>query len=236
MTLRFDVVTLFPELVEAVTQWGVVQRAAAQGLIELKLWNPRDFTTDRHNTVDDRPYGGGPGMVMMYAPLAATVDAIRAESSQGGSAAKVVCMSPQGRVVEQAMLAELSTQAAGVILICGRYEGIDERFIESYVDEEWSLGDFVVSGGEIPAMAIIDAATRLIPGALGHDESAQQDSFSEGLLDCPHYTRPEEIGERSVPPVLLSGDHQKIAEWRAEQALDRTRKRRPDLIKKNNEV
>jgi len=172
MTLRFDVVTLFPELVETVTKWGVVQRASEQGLIELKLWNPRDFTTDRHNTVDDRPYGGGPGMVMMYEPLAATLDAIRADTS--GAYAKVVCMSPQGRVIEQAVIAELSNQAKSVILVCGRYEGIDERFIETYVDEEWSLGDFVVSGGEIPAMAIIDAATRLIPGALGHSESAQQ--------------------------------------------------------------
>lgn len=235
MALRFDVVTLFPELVEAVTQWGVVQRASVNGLIELKLWNPRDFTTDRHNTVDDRPYGGGPGMVMMYEPLAATVDAIRAQSSEVEGAAKVVCMSPQGRVIEQAMLAELSTRTSSVILICGRYEGIDERFIETYVDEEWSLGDFVVSGGEIPAMAIIDAATRLIPGALGHSESAQQDSFSDGQLDCPHYTRPEKIGEQGVPPVLLSGDHQKIAEWRADQALDRTQKRRPDLIKKDIE-
>jgi len=234
MTLRFDVVTLFPELVEAVTKWGVVQRAAAQGLIELELWNPRDFTIDRHNTVDDRPYGGGPGMVMLYEPLAATVKAIRAHTSRGDD--KVVCMSPQGRVIEQAVIAELSTEATGVILICGRYEGIDERFIETFVDEEWSLGDFVVSGGEIPAMAIIDAATRLLPGALGHSESAQQDSFSDGLLDCPHYTRPEKIGTQSVPPVLLSGDHQKIAKWRADQALDRTQQRRPDLIKKDNEI
>lgn len=226
MSLRFDVLTLFPEMVRDVVEFGVVQRAHQQELIELSLWNPRDYTTDRHRTVDDRPYGGGPGMVMMYEPLAAALAAARADSSK---AAKVVFMSPQGRPVKQQMINDLAVEER-VILVCGRYEGIDERFVEEFVDQEWSLGDFVISGGELPAMAVIDAATRQLPGALGHSESAVQDSFIDGLLDCPHYTRPEEVDGKSVPAVLLSGDHAKIAEWRAVQAQQRTVERRPDLL------
>ena len=224
--MRFDVLTLFPEMVQTVTEFGVVQRAHQSGLIELGLWNPRDYTTDRHRTVDDRPYGGGPGMVMMYEPLAAALAAAKQASE---SEAQVICMSPQGKPVKQAMINQLATTGQ-VILVSGRYEGIDERFINDCVDEEWSFGDFVISGGELPAMAVIDGTTRQLPGVLGHSESAAQDSFSDGLLDCPHYTRPETVAGKEVPKVLLSGDHARIAEWRAEQALDRTRKRRPDLL------
>jgi tRNA (guanine37-N1)-methyltransferase len=222
--MRFDVITLFPEMFDAI-RLGVTGRAIDKGLAKLVLWNPRDYTEDVHQTVDDRPYGGGPGMVMKVEPLLAAIQAAKAQSP----ASKVVYLSPQGqRFVQATALA--ATQTSGIILIAGRYEGIDERVIHSFVDEEWSLGDFVLSGGELPAMVVIDSMIRLLPGALGHAESAEQDSFSDGLLDCPHYTRPENILDQDVPSVLLSGDHEKIRLWRLQQALGRTWLRRPDLL------
>jgi tRNA (guanine37-N1)-methyltransferase len=222
--MRFDVITLFPEMFDAI-RFGVTGRAIDKGLAELVLWNPRDYTEDVHQTVDDRPYGGGPGMVMKVEPLLAAIQAAKAQNPTS----KVVYLSPQGqRFVQATALA--ATQTSGIILIAGRYEGIDERVIHSFVDEEWSLGDFVLSGGELPAMVVIDSMIRLLPGALGHAESAEQDSFSDGLLDCPHYTRPENILDQDVPSVLLSGDHEKIRLWRLQQALGRTWLRRPDLL------
>lgn len=223
--MRFDVVTLFPELVRALTASGVLGRAAEQGLIELVTWNPRDYASDRHRTVDDRPYGGGPGMVMKVEPLRGTLQAARA----AGPPASVVYLSPQGPTLNQARVAELATRER-VILLCGRYEGIDERLLELEVDEELSIGDYVVSGGELPAMVVIDAVARCLPGVLGHADSAAQDSFRGGLLDCPHYTRPETVAGRGVPPVLLSGDHQAVARWRYREALGRTWRKRPDLL------
>jgi len=193
--MHFDVITLFPELVNAVVSHGVTERACKKGLFTLQTWNPRDFTRDVHKTVDDRPYGGGPGMVMLYQPLADTVAAIRADSSRRG---KLVYLSPQGRPLTQSVIQQFAEEQH-LILLAGRYEGIDERFIEDYVDEEWSIGDYVLSGGEIPAMVLIDAIARLLPGALGHPESANQDSFMSGLLDCPHYTRPEVVNHKAVP-------------------------------------
>jgi tRNA (guanine37-N1)-methyltransferase len=222
--MRFDVITLFPEMFDAI-RLGVTGRAIDKGLAELVLWNPRDYTEDVHQTVDDRPYGGGPGMVMKVEPLLAAIQAAKAQSPTS----KVIYLSPQGQRFVQAT-ATSATQTSGIILIAGRYEGIDERVIHSFVDEEWSLGDFVLSGGELPAMVVIDSMIRLLPGALGHAESAEQDSFSDGLLDCPHYTRPENILDRDVPSVLLSGDHEKIRLWRLQQALGRTWLRRPDLL------
>jgi tRNA (guanine37-N1)-methyltransferase len=222
--MRFDVITLFPEMFDAI-RLGVTGRAIDKGLAKLVLWNPRDYTEDVHQTVDDRPYGGGPGMVMKVEPLLAAIQAAKAQSP----ASKVVYLSPQGQRFLQAT-AVAATQTSGIILIAGRYEGIDERVIHSFVDEEWSLGDFVLSGGELPAMVVIDSMIRLLPGALGHAESAEQDSFSDGLLDCPHYTRPENILDQDVPSVLLSGDHEKIRLWRLQQALGRTWLRRPDLL------
>ena len=226
--MHIDVVTLFPEMVSTIAEFGVVGRAQSNGLVSLDLENPRNHTSDVHRTVDDRPYGGGPGMVMKYEPLAAAIAAARERSPAGSP---VVYLSPQGRVFDQAT-ARRYAELPGLILLAGRYEGVDERLIESQVDEELSLGDFVLSGGEVAAMAVIDAVVRLLPGVLGDDESAAQESFMEGLLDCPHYTRPEEIEGRDVPAVLLSGDHAEIARWRLKQALGRTFERRPDLIDK----
>lgn len=223
--MRVDVISLFPDLVGSVTQWGVTGRAVELGLLQLVTWNPRNYTVDVHRAVDDRPYGGGPGMVMKAQPLTECLQAARQEAG----AVPVVYLSPQGRPLRQADVARFS-QRHGLILICGRYEGIDERFIEANVDEEWSIGDYVLSGGELPAMVLIDALARLLPGALGHADSAAQDSFSDGLLDCPHYTRPEQFDGRTVPEVLLSGDHARIARWRRQQALVRTLQRRPDLL------
>jgi tRNA (guanine37-N1)-methyltransferase len=223
--MRVDVITLFPELVKQVTSCGVVGRAAEQGLLELQCWNPREYTLDRHRTVDDRPYGGGPGMLMKVQPLQDTIAAVRGQNP----AAALVYLSPQGQLLKQERLARQVARAS-VILLCGRYEGIDERLIQREVDEEWSLGDYVISGGELAAMVCIDAMTRLLPGALGHDDSAQQDSFSEGLLDYPHYTRPEEYRGDRVPPVLMNGNHREIDSWREQQALGRTWQRRPDLL------
>jgi tRNA (guanine37-N1)-methyltransferase len=228
--LRFDVVTLFAPMFEAITQHGISARALDRGLWQLRCWNPRDYATDVHRSVDDRPYGGGPGMVMMADPLTAALDAIRADQlSLGHPKARVICLSPQGRAVTHQRIAEL-TGLESVTLICGRYEAIDQRLIDARVDQEWSIGDFVVSGGELPAMMVIDAAVRLLPGALNDQQSASQDSFAGGLLDFPHYTRPEMFRGVSVPPVLLSGHHARIARWRRDQALAATASRRPDLL------
>ena len=226
--MQICIVTIFPEMVETVAEYGVVGRASKRGLLSIGCMNPRDFTDDVHRTVDDRPYGGGPGMVIKFAPAAAAIRKARQMVPDG---CPVICLSPQGAVFDQAA-AERLAQLPGLILLAGRYEGIDERLIEAEVDEEISLGDFVLSGGEIAAMAVIDAVVRLIPGVLGDRDSATQDSFSEGLLDYPHYTRPEEIEGRQVPPELLSGDHAKIARWRHKQALGRSYMRRPDLVRK----
>ena len=226
--MQFGVVSLFPEMVGTIGEYGVVGRAEQRGLISLDVENPRDHTSDVHRTVDDRPYGGGPGMVMKFAPVAAAIDAARGKLPEG---CPVVYLSPQGQVFDQAM-ARRFAELPGLVLLAGRYEGIDERLIESHIDAEVSLGDFVLSGGEIAAMAVIDAIVRLLPGVLGDAESAAQDSFMEGLLDHPHYTRPEEIEGRKVPDVLLSGDHAEIARWRYQQALGRSYLRRPDLVEK----
>ena len=224
--MHFDVISLFPEMVATIAEYGVVGRAQRRDLVTLDIENPRDHTSDVHRTVDDRPYGGGPGMVMKYEPLARAVKAARERSPKGSP---VVYLSPQGRVFNQAIAKRYATMP-GLILLAGRYEGVDERFIESQVDEELSLGDFVLSGGEVPAMAVIDAVVRLLPDVLGDEESAAQESFMEGLLDHPHYTRPEAVDGRYVPDVLLSGDHAEIARWRMKQALGRSLLRRPDLF------
>ena len=226
--MQIIVVSLFPEMVRTIADFGIVGRAADRGLVSLDFENPRDHTNDAHRTVDDRPYGGGPGMVMKFGPLAR---ALRASRARLPERSRVVYLSPQGAVFNQAV-AERYAALPGLLLLAGRYEGIDERLIEAQVDEELSLGDFVLSGGEIAAMAVIDTIVRLLPGALGDEESAQQDSFAGGLLDFPHYTRPEVIEGRSVPEVLVSGDHAKIARWRQKQALGRSYLRRPDLLEK----
>lgn len=226
--MRFDVITLFPEMVTDAASYGVTGKAIENGLVDLKTWNPRDYTHDRHRTVDDRPYGGGPGMVMKYQPLADAVN--DAKSDFSGEKRKVVYLSPQGQPLKQALL-EQSCDFEQLILIAGRYEGIDERFINTVCDEEWSLGDYVISGGELAALTVIDAVTRLQPGVLGDEESAKQDSYSDGLLDCPHYTRPEQLEQGAVPEVLLSGNHEQIRRWRMKQSLGRTWSRRPDLLK-----
>jgi len=229
--MRIDVITLFPQALEGLTDLGVTGRAIREGRVELKTWNPRDLATDRHRTVDDRPYGGGPGMVMAVEPLSATIRAARQEHDAGKQSGetRVSLMSPQGRRLDQAGIDELAGRQ-GLILVCGRYEGIDERVIESEIDEEWSIGDYVISGGELAAAVIIDAVTRLLPGVLGDEQSALQDSFVDGLLDHPHYTRPEVSGGKAVPGVLRSGDHEAIRRWRRKQALGRTWQRRPDLL------
>lgn len=224
--MQIGLITLFPEMLDAITEYGITGRAVKQELVSLQSWNPRDFTEDKHQTVDDRPYGGGPGMVMKTEPLRA---AITAAKQQLGEQAKVIYLSPQGRRLDQAGVCELAKREK-LILLAGRYEGIDERLIETDVDEEWSIGDYVLSGGELAAMVMIDALVRQIPGALGHEQSAQQDSYAEGLLDCPHYTRPENDQGKAVPELLLSGDHEKIRRWRLKQALGRTWQRRPDLL------
>jgi tRNA (guanine37-N1)-methyltransferase len=226
--MRIDVVTIFPPMVEAIAGYGVTGRAIKNGRVSLKAWNPRDFADNAYRRVDERPYGGGPGMVMMPEPLARTIAAVKREQP---AVVKVSCLSPQGRVLDHAHVAELATRP-GLILLAGRYEGIDERVIESMVDEEWSLGDYVLSGGELAALVMIDAVVRQLPGVLGDEESAGQDSFVRGLLDCPHYTRPEDFEGRRVPEVLLSGDHERIRRWRLKQSLGRTWLRRPDLLAK----
>ncbi|MCG5516320.1 MULTISPECIES: tRNA (guanosine(37)-N1)-methyltransferase TrmD [Ectothiorhodospira] len=224
--MRFDVISVFPEWVASVTRCGVTGRARERGLMSLQCWDPRCFTEDRHRTVDDRPYGGGPGMVMKVEPLRRAIGAARGADPRP---AKVLYMSPQGRRLDQAAVHDMAGQSR-LILLAGRYEGIDERLIQLEVDEEWSIGDYVLSGGELAAMVLMDACARLLPGALGDEDSAAQDSFSTGLLDCPHYTRPEMIDGLEVPPVLRSGDHGRIERWRRKQALGRTWMRRPDIL------
>ena len=230
MSLRFDVITLFPEMFAALTASGITRRALERGLWQVECWNPRQWTQDVHRTVDDRPYGGGPGMVMMVSPLEQAINAAQAAAAAvTGGKAKVIYLSPQGARIDQRRIVELAA-SDGAILLCGRYEGIDERLIERCVDEELSLGDFVLSGGELAAMALMDACIRQLPGALNDESSAVEDSFAAGLLDCPHYTRPEVFEGSAVPEVLLSGNHERIRRWRLKQALGRTWQRRPDLL------
>lgn len=226
-----DVVTLFPEMFVALSRSGVTRRALEEGRWSLNFWNPRDFTENNHRTVDDRPYGGGPGMLMLPEPLEAAIAAAKARQASASTAkSRVVYLSPQGAPLTHQRVMRFVQSDEAVVLLCGRYEGIDERLIERCVDEEISIGDFVMSGGEIPAMALLDAIVRQLPGVLNDAESAQQDSFVAGLLDCPHYTRPEEYDGRRVPDVLLSGHHEQIRRWRLQQALGRTWQRRPELI------
>ena len=224
-------ITLFPEMFKAVTESGITARAVKNGLLTVASWNPRDYADDGYKRVDDRPYGGGPGMVMLIEPLRKALAAARAEAASLGLEPVVIYLSPQGRPLDQAGVRELAAGQA-YILLCGRYEGIDERLIAREVDAEWSIGDYVLSGGELPAMVLIDAVTRLLPGALGHADSAEEDSFSAGLLDCPHYTRPEQYEGEAVPAVLLSGDHAAIRRWRLKQSLARTQARRPELLQR----
>lgn len=222
----FGVVSLFPEMFQTFTQQGVIGRAVKNGLLQVECFNPRDFTHDKHRTVDDRPYGGGPGMLMMVQPLK---DAIHAAKAAAGKKTKVIYLSPQGKKLDQQGVKQLSENES-LIFVAGRYEGIDERVIETDIDEEWSVGDYVLSGGEMPAMIMMDAISRFVPGVLGHEQSAEQDSFTDGLLDCPHYTRPETLDNKQVPEVLLSGNHEKIRQWRLKQSLGRTWQRRPELL------
>jgi len=229
-TRRYDIVTLFPEMFAALTASGITRRAKDRGLYDIAFHNPRDFATDVHRSVDDRPYGGGPGMVMLVEPLQKSIRQAReAQATVLGASGKVIYLSPQGRRLDQAMVLELAHRP-GLILLCGRYEGVDQRLIDREVDEEVSLGDFVLSGGELPAMVMLDAIVRQLPGALNAADSAQEDSFADGLLDCPHYTRPEVYENERVPDVLLSGNHAAIRRWRLKQALGRTWLRRPDLL------
>ncbi len=230
--MQFDVITLFPEMFRALTASGITRRAFEQDMAGLTLWNPRDFTSDKHRTVDDRPYGGGPGMVMMAAPLEAAITAAKARQQQAGlQKPRTIYLSPQGAPLDHRKVVQLAAEP-GLVLLCGRYEAVDQRLIDRCVDEEISLGDFVLSGGELPAMALMDAVIRLLPGVLNDDASAVEDSFVNGLLDCPHYTRPEVYEGEAVPSVLLGGHHGEIAKWRREQALKATLAKRPELIDK----
>lgn len=224
--MHLEVVTLFPEAVETLASFGVVGRAVDRGLLRLGTENPRRYTEDVHRTVDDRPYGGGPGMVMKVEPLAGAVKAARSRLPEGS---RTVVLSPQGRVFDQSVAREYAA-LPGLLLVAGRYEGVDERLVRLEADEELSVGDFVVSGGEIPAMLVADAVARLVPGVLGDEASAEEDSFQAGLLDCPHYTRPEVVAGLAVPAVLLSGDHEAIRRWRLKESLGRTWRRRPELL------
>jgi tRNA (guanine37-N1)-methyltransferase len=228
--LRFDIITLFPEIFDVVSNYGVTSRAMSRGLATVQVKNLRDFTQDVHHTVDDRPYGGGPGMVMLPGPLTEAVTYSRqAQVEALGQSGPVVLLSPAGKTINQALIDRVA-QGGAWTLVCGRYEGVDQRFIDQQVDELWSLGDFVLSGGEIAALAVIDAAIRRLPGALGDAQSSEQDSFVHGILDCPHYTRPEIFAGQAVPDVLLSGHHERIVGFRREMALTQTARFRPDLI------
>jgi tRNA (guanine37-N1)-methyltransferase len=234
--MQFDVVTLFPEMFAALTQSGVTRRAFEQNKCGLSLWNPRDFTTDNHRTVDDRPYGGGPGMVMLAKPLEATLNAAKQRQTDAGlPAPRVVFMSPQGKQLTHERVMQLK-QEPGLVILCGRYEAVDQRLLDRCVDEEISLGDFVLSGGELPAMALMDAVIRQIPGVLNTDASAIEDSFVNGLLDSPHYTRPETYEGVGVPPVLMGGNHAEIEKWRRQRMLEATARKRPDLLVKAREA
>lgn len=225
---RYGVVSIFPEMLSAISQYGVSSRAIDQGSVTLEAWNPRSFTHDRHHTVDDRPYGGGPGMLMKVEPLKQALHAAKAWAGEGS---KVIYLSPQGQPFNQRAAQRLAAEP-GLVFLAGRYEGVDERLINAEIDEEWSIGDYVLSGGELGAMVMIDAIVRLLPGVLGHNQSAEQDSFSDGLLDCPHYTRPEVYEGETVPEVLLSGNHERIRQWRLKQSLGRTYERRLDLLQR----
>lgn len=226
----YDVLTLFPEMFSALSQFGITGRARDRALYEIHCWNPRDFTEDRHRTVDDRPYGGGPGMVMLPGPLEKAIASAKARQLESvGAAGRVIYLSPQGQPLDHRKVCQLMAEPS-LILLCGRYEGVDQRLIDRCVDEEISLGDFVLSGGELPAMVLLDALIRQLPGALNDEDSAVEDSFVDGLLDCPHYTRPVEYHGVSVPDVLLSGNHAEIRRWRLQQSLGRTEQRRPDLL------
>ncbi|PPC84504.1 MAG: tRNA (guanosine(37)-N1)-methyltransferase TrmD [Methylotenera sp.] len=229
MAFKFDIVTLFPEMFDAVTQHGITSRAMQQGIYDVGFWNPRDFTSDNHKTVDDRPYGGGPGMVMLVQPLEQAISAAKSAQSAEYVAPWVVHMSPAGKPLTHQKVMELSKKP-GLILLASRYEGVDQRLIDAEVDEEISIGDYVLSGGELPAMVLMDAIIRQLPGALGDSDSAIEDSFVDGLLDCPHFTRPEEYKGVKVPAVLMSGNHAKIKQWRLKMSLHRTRDQRPDLL------
>ncbi len=239
--MQFGIISIFPEMFQALTEQGVTGRAVNKGLVSFDVWNPRDFTTDKHRTVDDRPYGGGPGMLMKVEPLE---QAIAAAKAKLGPQSKVIYLSPQGRTLDQAGAEELAGQFSsslsnaesegGLIFLAGRYEGVDERLIQTHIDQEWSIGDYVLSGGELAAMVMMDSIIRLLPGVLGHELSAVEDSFTDGLLDCPHYTRPEDYKGQQVPDILLSGNHKKIKEWRLKQALGRTWQRRPDLLEQRS--
>jgi tRNA (guanine37-N1)-methyltransferase len=225
--IQFDCITIFPQMFAAVTEYGITRRAREDGRWSLTLWNPRDFATDAYRTIDDRPYGGGPGMVMMAEPLEQAIRAARARVPE--TRARVVYLSPQGSLLDDAMVRRLAGESR-LVVVAGRYEGVDERLVRRSVDEEISVGDYVLSGGELAAMVLVDAVVRQLPGVLGDAQSAEQDSFATGLLDCPHYTRPEEWQGERVPDVLLSGHHAEIARWRLKQALGRTWLRRPDLL------
>jgi len=230
--MQFDVVSLFPEMFTALTQSGVTRRAFEQGRWGLQIWNPRDFTQDRHRTVDDRPYGGGPGMVMLAKPLEATIAAAKGRQVELGlPAPRVVFMSPQGKPLTHERAMALKNEP-GLVILCGRYEAVDQRLLDRCVDEEISIGDFVLSGGELPAMALMDAVVRLLPGVLGDEASAVEDSFVNGLLDSPHYTRPEVYEGEAVPPVLMGGNHAEIMKWRRQRMLEATWKKRPELLEK----
>ena len=229
MSFKFDVVTLFPEMFDAISKHGITSRALQQNIYKLQFWNPRDFTTDNHKTVDDRPYGGGPGMVMLADPLDLAINAAKQVQAADKIDSWVIHLSPAGKALTHEKVMELS-QRSGLILLASRYEGVDQRLIDAEVDEEISIGDYVLTGGELPAMALIDAIVRQLPGSLGDSDSAIEDSFVDGLLDCPHYTRPEEYKGVKVPEILLSGNHAKIKQWRLKMSLHRTRDQRPDLL------
>lgn len=224
--MKIQLISIFPEMFEAITNYGVVGRAIQQNVLNLEVHNPRNYAEDKHSTVDGRPYGGGPGMLMLPEPMTKVIEAAKSKASKS---AKVIYLSPQGKRFDR-QAAKAFSEQDDLILLAGRYEGVDERVIEELIDEEWSIGDYVLSGGELAAMVIIDAVARMLPDSLGNSESVEQDSFEEGLLDCPHYARPEVFDGQQVPQVLLSGDHKAIADWRRQQALGRTWLRRPDLL------
>ncbi len=229
MTFKFDVITLFPEMFDAITKYGITSRALQQNIYDVQYWNPRDFTTDNHKTVDDRPYGGGPGMVMLVEPLELAISAAKVSQAEKNIERWVIHLSPAGKPLTHEKVMQLSKKL-GLVLLASRYEGVDQRLIDAHVDEEISIGDYVLSGGELPAMALMDAIVRQLPGCLGDSDSAIEDSFVDGLLDCPHFTRPEEYKGVKVPEILLSGNHAKIKQWRLKMSLKRTRDQRPDLL------